>query len=194
MSWNLPISVEIDGTEYPIRNKCDYRVVLDVIKALNDEDLDMQYRIHCALFIFYGNDELDTKEKVLKAFRTKENTQIAIDEMTKIISLGEEKEQDDKPPIMDWEHDFNHIAPPISRVLGYSVRDAKNYTHYYDFIGAYQEIGECSWESIVSIRSKRIKGKPLDKWEREFYNENRKLIDLPHKLTDEEQEWLDSDW
>ena len=65
MSWNLPISVEIDGTEYPIRNKCDYRVVLDVIKALNDEDLDMQYRIQCALFIFYGNDELNTQEKVL---------------------------------------------------------------------------------------------------------------------------------
>lgn len=194
MSWNLPISVEIDGTEYPIRNKCDYRVVLDVIKALNDEDLDMQYRIQCALFIFYGNDELDTKEKVLKAFRTKENTQIAINEMTKIISLGEEKEQDDKPQIMDWEHDFSHIAPPINRVLGYSVRDENNYTHFYDFIGAYQEIGECSWANIVSVRSKRMKGKPLDKREREFYNENRKLIDLPHKLTDEEQEWLDSDW
>lgn len=194
MSWNLPISVEIDGTEYPIRNKCDYRVVLDVIKALNDEDLDMQYRIQCALFIFYGNDELNTKEKVLKAFRTKENTQKAIDEMTKIISLGEEKEQDDKPQIMDWEHDFNHIAPPINRVLGYSVRDENNYTHFYDFIGAYQEIGECSWANIVSIRSKRMKGKPLDKREREFYNENRKLIDLPHKFTDEEQEWLDSDW
>lgn len=194
MSWNLPISVEIDGTEYAIRNKCDYRVVLDVIKALNDEDLEMQYRIHCALFIFYGNDVLDTKEKVLKAFRTKENTQTAIDEMTKIISLGEEKEQDDKPPIMDWEHDFNHIVPPINRVLGYSVRDENNYTHFYDFIGAYQEIGECSWANIVSVRSKRMKGKPLDKWEREFYNENRKLIDLPHKFTDEEQEWLDSDW
>lgn len=194
MMWGLPISVEIDGKEYAIRNKCDYRVVLDVIKALNDEDLDMQYRIHCALFIFYGNDELDTKEKVLKAFRTKENTQIAIDEMTKIISLGEEKEQDDKPPIMDWEHDFSHIAPPINRVLGYSVRDDNNYTHWYDFIGAYHEIGECSWANIVSVRSKKMKGKPLDKWEREFYNENRKLIDLPHKLTDEEKEWLDSDW
>ena len=194
MSWDLPISVEIDGTEYAIRNKCDYRVVLDAIKALNDEDLDMQYRIQCALFIFYGNDELDTKEKVLKAFKTKENTQRAIDEMTKIISLGEEKEQDDKPQIMDWEHDFSHIAPPINRVLGYSVRDENNYTHFWDFIGAYQEIGECSWANIVSVRSKRMKGKPLDKWEREFYNENRKLIDLPHKLTDEEQEWLDSDW
>ena len=79
MSWDLPISVEIDGTEYPIRNKCDYRVVLDVIKALNDEDLYMQYRIQCALFIFYGNDELDTTEKVLKAFKTKENIFTALD-------------------------------------------------------------------------------------------------------------------
>ena len=194
MSWNLPISVEIDGTEYPIRNKCDYRVVLDVIKALNDEDLDMQYRIQCALFIFYGNDELNTQEKVLKAFRTKENTQTAIDEMTKIISLGEEKEQDDKPPIMDWEHDFQQIAPPISRVLGYSVRDANHYTHWWDFIGAYMEIGECTFSNIISIRSKKQKGKKLETWEQEFYRENKKIVDLPRKLTDEEQEWLESDW
>ena len=194
MSWNLPISVEIDGTEYAKRNKCDYRVVLDVIKALNDEDLDMQYRIQCALFIFYGNDELDTKEKVLKAFKTKENTQIAIDEMTKIISLGEEKEQDDKPQIMDWEHDFSHIAPPINRVLGYSVRDENNYTHWWDFIGAYMEIGECTFSNIVTIRSKKQKGKPLEKWEQEFYRENKKIVDLPQNLTEEEKEWLDSDW
>lgn len=192
MSWNLPISVKIDGTEYAIRNECDYRVVLDVIKAINDEDLDMQYRICCALFIFYGNDELDTVEKVLSSLN---DIQTAVLEMMKIINLGKEiTEEENKPKLMDWEHDFTQLAPPISRTLGYSVRDAKNYTHWFDFVGAYMEIGECSWANIVSIRSKRMKGKPLDKWEREFYNENRKLIDLPHKLTDEEQEWLDSDW
>ena len=70
MSWDLPISVEIDGTEYAIRNKCDYRVVLDVIKALNDEDLDMQYRIICVLFFLYRNYELNTKEIMLKVFIT----------------------------------------------------------------------------------------------------------------------------
>ena len=176
------MSVEIDGKEYAIRNKCDYRVVLDVIDALNDDELEMENRIQCALFIFY--EDLSGCD----------NIQLAIDEMTRIISLGEEKEQDNKPQIMNWQHDFRHIAPPISRVLGYSVRDENNYTHWYDFVGAYQEIGECFWANIVSVRSKRMKGKTLDKWEREFYNENRKLIDLPHKLTDEEQEWLDSDW
>lgn len=193
MMWSFPISVEIDGTEYAIRNKCDYRVVLDVISALNDEELEMEYRIECALFQFYGNDELDTIEKVLSSLN---DIQIAITEMMKIINLGEETTEEEqlKPQLMDWEHDFTQIAPPVSRVLGYSVRDAKNFTHWYDFIGAYMEIGECTFSNIVSIREKKIKGKKLEKYEQEFYRENRKLIDLPHKLTAEEEEFLNSDW
>lgn len=184
MMWSLPISVEIDGTEYAIRNKCDYRVVLDVISALNDEELEMEHRIECALFIFY--EDLTG----LQDFQT------AITEMMKIINLGEEitEEEQHKPRLMDWEHDFNQIAPPISRVLGYSVRDAKNYTHWYDFIGAYMEIGDCTFANIISIRNKRMKGKKLETWEQEFYRENKKLVDLPQNLTEEEQEWLDSDW
>lgn len=194
MMWSLPISVQIDGTEYAIRNKCDYRVVLDVISALNDEDLEMEYRVECALFQFYGNDELDTVEKVLSSLN---DIQTAIVEMMKIINLGKEEiteEEQHKPQLMDWEHDFTQLAPPISRVLGYSVRDAKNYTHWYDFIGAYMEIGDCTFANIISIRNKRRKGKKLETWEQDFYKENKKIIDLPHKLTDEEQEWLDSDW
>ena len=192
MMWSLPISVEIGGTKYPIRNKCDFRVVLDVISSLSDEELEMEQRVECALFQFYGNDELDTVEKVLTSLN---DIQIAIVEMMKIINLGkEETDEEYKPKLMDREHDFTQLSPPISRTLGYSVRDAKNYTHWYDFIGAYMEIGDCTFANIISIRNKRIKGKKLEDWEQEFYRENKKIIDLPHKLTDEEQEWLDSDW
>ena len=179
------MSVEINGTEYAIRNKCDYRVVLDVIGALNDEELEMEYRIECALFIFY--EDLTGLKDI----------QTAITEMMKIINLGEEITEEDqhKPQLMDWEHDFTQLAPPVSRVLGYSVRDAKNFTHWWDFIGAYMEIGsECTFSNIVSIRDKRLKGKKMEKWEQEFYRENRKLIDLPRKLTAEEEEFLNSDW
>lgn len=193
--WSLPISVEIDGTEYAIRNKCDYRVVLDVISALNDEELEMEHRAECALFIFYGNDELDTEYKVLKSFKTKKNVQVALDEIIKIINLGKEIEREEyKPQLMDWQHDFPQLAPPISRVLGYSVRDANHYTHWWDFIGAYMEIGECAFSNVISIRSKKQKGKKLETWEQEFYRENRKMIDLPRKLTAEEEEFLNSDW
>lgn len=180
MTWDLPTSVEIDGKKYAIRNKCDYRVVLDVICALKDESLDMNYRVMCALGIFYEN--LDNCK----------NMQKAVDEMMLIVNCGNKEDSQDehKPVLMDWEKDIGILAPPISRVLGYSVRSSENYTHYYDFIGAYSEIGECTFATVVSIRNKRAKGKPLESWEREFLTENRDLVLLPHQLSQEEEEWL----
>ena len=190
--WSLPTTVVINEKEYAIRNKCDFRVVLDVISSLNDEELEMESRVECALFQFYGIDELDTVEIVLTSLN---DIQTAIVEMMKIINLGkEETNEEHNPKLMDWEHDYLQLAPAISRTLGYSVRDESRYTHWYDFIGAYMEIGDCTFANIISIRNKRIKGKKLETWEQEFYKENKKIIDLPHKLTDEEQEWLDSDW
>jgi hypothetical protein len=184
MMWSLPLSVEIDGENHAIRNECDYRVVLDVISALNDEELEMENRAQCALVIFY--------EDVSKITDLKK----AITEMYKIINLGENPEdhKEEKPRIMDWEQDFNQIAPPVSRVLGYSVRDAKRYTHWYDFVGAYMEIGECSFATIISIRNKRMRGKKLEKWEEEFYRENKEVVDLKMKLTTDDEEFLNSDW
>ena len=55
MMWDLPVSVEINGKIHAIRNKCDYRVVLDVISALNDNELTEEEKIKCALIIFYEN-------------------------------------------------------------------------------------------------------------------------------------------
>lgn len=185
MKWELPKSVEIDGVEHKIRNDCDYRVVLDVISALNDKELDEQSRVQCALFIFYEDLSKIT------------DIQTAVDEMMKIINCGEEKEdksEEPKPKLMDWEHDWHLIAPPISRILGYDVRDPDKYTHWYTLIGAYMEIGDCYFAQILSIRSKKMKGKKLDETDRQFYKEHKKDIDLPMKLSEEDKDWLDSDW
>lgn len=184
MTYSLPYYVNIDGEEINIRNKCDFRIVLDVIEALNDEELTEQEKIQCALYIFYG-DEL-TKIS---------NYEEAVKQMFIIINGGEEEtEQNEKPRLMDWQHDFPQLAPPISRVLGYDVRTHDKYTHWYSFLGGYMEIGECTFSTIVSIRSKRAKGKKLDKWEEEYIREHRKMVELPRKLTAEEEEFLNSDW
>jgi hypothetical protein len=78
MMWNLPISVEIDGKEYAITNKCDYRMVLDVICALNDNELDDEQKVRTALYVFYED------------IRPCQNLEKAIKEMYKIIAYGEE--------------------------------------------------------------------------------------------------------
>ena len=183
MMWDLPIAVEINEEQHPIRNRCDFRVILDVICALNDQELTDEQKVKCALFIFYEDvcaiDDLDK----------------AIEEMFIIVNGGEQEEnQGNKPSLMDWEHDFPQLVPPISRVLGYDVRTPGKYTHWYTFLGGYMEIGECMFSTIVSIRSKRAKGKKLDKWEEEYIREHKKMVELPRKLTQEEQEFLDSDW
>lgn len=184
MMWDLPIAVDINGKSHPIRNKCDYRVVLDVICALNDNKLTDEEKVKCALFIFYeGISAIDDFDAAIK-------------EMFRIINGGEEQEkvQEQKPKLMDWEHDFSQLAPPISRVLGYDVRTPNKYTHWYSFLGGYMEIGECTFSTIVSIRSKRAKGKKLDKWEEEYIREHREMVELPRKLTEEEEEFLNSEW
>lgn len=184
MMWDLPESVDIDGVEYKITNKCDYRMVLDVICALNDNELTDEEKVGTALHIFYENLSGCT------------NLEKAVREMYRIISYGEEQDEkeEQKPRLMDWEHDFQQIAPPVSRILGYDVRTPNKYTHWYTFIGSYMEMGECNFQTIIAIRSKRANGKKLDDSEKEFYRQNKKMVDLPLNLTSEEQDWLDSDW
>lgn len=186
MICDLPFTVEIDGIEYEITNQCDYRMVLDVICVLNDIDLTENDKINTALFIFY------------KDIEPCENLKKAVQEMYKIISYGEEQEASDEgnnnsnPPLMSWEHDFPIIAPPISKILGYEIRNPKVFTHWYTFIGAYLDIGECTFSTVVSIRRKLFKGIKLEKHEQEFYDNNRKLVDLPFKFSQDDEEWLNA--
>lgn len=184
MIYDLPTAVKIDGEEFHIRNDCDYRVVLDCIEALNDKDLTQKEAIQCALFMFYENSYL------IKDINT------AIMEMFRIINNGEIEQGEQAQasgsnlPLMDWKHDFKLIAPAVSRILGYDIRTQGKYTHWWTFLGAYQEIGDCTFSFVMSIRNKLRKGKKLEEYEREFYRDNKKIVDLPINLSDEQENWL----
>ena len=49
-------------------------------------------------------------------------------------------------------------------------------------------IGEGVFNTIVSIREKRRKGKKLEKWEKEFYQNNKTLVDLKVKKVERSEE------
>lgn len=180
INYNLPKHVEINNKKYHIRNDCDWRVVLDVIAVLNDNELSESDKIQCALFIFY--DDLNGCSDL----------NAAMQEVLKIVNNNKSDSggADTSPKIMDWEHDLPYVLPPINRVLEYEVRNEDKYTHWFTFIGAYQEIGECVFSTIISIRKKLSAGKKLENWEREFVNENPDMIFFENKLSDEDAEWL----
>lgn len=173
-AWEFPTSLNIGGRDFEIRT--DYRAVLDLLTALNDPDLTdsdpnitsyMQSQVILQI-MFPQCDDIPT-----------EHIQEALDKVTEFIDMGI-KEERKKPKTMDWEKDASVIIPAINKVLNREIR-AEKHLHWWTFLGAYMEIGESLFSSIVNVRQKKAKGKKLEKWEQEFYNENKSLIDLQQK-------------
>lgn len=175
--YELPTTLNVGGVEQPIRS--DYRAVLDVCAALADPDYSNEDKAEALLMILYEHPEsiIDVNEAIKQAMW--------------FISLG-----DDSPPdrprakLMDWKQDAQLVIGAINRVAGTEVR-ALPYLHWWTFIGYYMEIGDCAFANVVRIRNKRAKGKKLDPDEKEFYRENRKLIDLRTTgISDADKEWI----
>lgn len=181
--YNLPTSAEIKGKTYAIRS--DYRAILDVLGCLGEststEDAK-QEALHAALTIFYP-DYLDMPMYAIKE---------AIKYMSWFVNGGGDESQTPKkkPKLMDWTQDFPIIIAPINRVAGCEVRSV-DYMHWWTFLAYYREIGDCLFAQVVSIRKKRMKGKKLDKSDKEFYEANRDLIDFKVEYTAAEDEILD---
>lgn len=177
MMYDLPTSLEVGGVRYEIES--DYRAILDICVAICDPELNNYERAMVALQIFYPDFECMPAS----------DYQAAIERCFWFINCGEVPADRAAPKLMDWEQDFPRIVAPINRVLGVEIRSVE-YLHWWSFISAYYEIGDCLFAQIVSIRNKNAKGKPLDKQEREFYQQNRDVIDLKTKYSTAEEELL----
>lgn len=184
-AWEFPTSLNIGGVDYEIRT--DYRAVLDLLTALNDEELtDADPQIEAYMksrvileIMFPQCDDIPA-----------EHIQEALDKVAEFIDMGI-TEDSKKPKTMDWEQDAPILIPAINKVLNTEIR-AQKYIHWWTFLGAYMEIGESLFSNILHIRQKKAKGKKLEKWEQEFYKENKSLIDFKQKnqRSEEEKELL----
>ncbi len=177
MNYSLPTSLEIGGVDYEIRS--DFRAVLDICAALNDIELSNQDKAEVALTIFYPDFEKIPPEHWEEALKA----------CFDFIACGEQPTGKKRPKLVDWEQDFLSIAPAVNRVLGTEIRAVKH-LHWWTFVGAYNEIGDCLFAQIVSIRHKKTHGKRLDKYEQEWYREHRDLVDFKRGYTDSDKEAL----
>lgn len=177
--YDLPRSAVIGGIEYEIRS--DYRVALDIINVMGDVDTPEQEKVLVILGIFY----VDFASMPIRDF------QEAVNYCIWFIGGGEDAQSAKKPKMMDWQQDFKLIISPVNKVLGYEARDVE-YLHWWTFLAAYREIGDCTFAQVVSIRKKKLKGEKLDKSDQRFYIENRDLVDFKTKTTTNEQAILDA--
>lgn len=184
-AWEFPTSLNVGGVDYEIRT--DYRAVLDLLTALADPELTdsdpqmtayMQSRVILEI-MFPDCDNIPT-----------EHIQEALEKVSEFIDMGISDDRK-KPKTMDWEQDAPILIPAINKVLNTEIR-AQKYIHWWTFLGAYMEIGESLFSNVIHIRQKQAKGKKLEKWEQEFYKENKSLIEFKNKSqrSDEEKEAL----
>lgn len=187
-AWELPTSLDVGGKEYAIRT--DYRVILDILAAMNDPEIfdpgmtegekKIEQTMTMLQILYIDFDSIPPKDY-----------QEAAEKAVDFIDCGIKGDDKPKPRTMDWEQDAPIIAPEVSKVAGRDIRVGE--THWWEFFGYYLGIGEGMFNTIVSIREKRRKGKKMEKWEKEFYQNNKSLIDLKVKKierSDEEKEAL----
>lgn len=178
MNYGLPKSLEVCGTEYEIRT--DYRVALDVYAALDDPELSPQDKAEALLVIMYPQF----------ADMPVQHWQAATDAALIFLNGGsEETPQRKSPKLVAWEQDFPYIIAPINKIIGTEVRSVE-YMHWWTFLSAYYEIGECTFSQIVRIRDLLAKGKKLEKAEKEWYTRNRHLVDFKKSYTAAEEQLL----
>jgi hypothetical protein len=180
----LPETLNIGGTEYPIRT--DYRDILQTFEAFNDPDLESDDKWIVAFYLIFSdfNGPEDVEEAVENGFDVLE----AQKKIMWFIAGGKQERQNNRPepPTYDWVQDEQLIFSAVNNVAKREVRELE-YLHWWTFLGYFNEVGEGTFSYIVGIRDKLNRGKKLEKHEREFLNKNKDMVVLRKHLTEEEQ-------
>ncbi|MBE5957744.1 MAG: hypothetical protein E7254_02630 [Lachnospiraceae bacterium] len=175
MIGRLPTKVAVGDIEWDIRT--DYRDILTIFCAFNDPELNTEEKVIVCLTIFYIDFDKLNPSLYKEAYERA------------IWFFNQGKNQEDKhsPKLLDWEQDESLIFSEVNKVAGMEVRNLE-YMHWWTFMGYYMGIGEGLFSEVLNIRSKKAKNKKLEKHEKEFYAQNKSLIDLKIKLSEEEKE------
>lgn len=165
MLGQLPTTLEVCGVEYRIQT--DYRNVLQIISAFNDDELQDNEKVYiCLRRLFMDFDRLPSQHYG--------------NAYTAAAQFIECHHSDDRPgpKVVDWEKDEHLIFAAVNKVAGQELRTLK-YLHWWTFLGFFQSIDRDDLLGfIISIRHKRAKGRKLEKHETEFFNANRSLCEI----------------
>jgi len=190
--YELPVSITVNNKDYQIRNRGDYRMVLDCFQVLNDVALSKTERTLACLIIFY--EDFNDIESVLSV--DQETYQALLDNAFLFFNCGQQHALGETScKTIDWETDSQLISSAVNKVAGKEIR-AETYLHWWTFMGYFNAVGEGVLSTVVGIRSKIAKGKKLEKYESQFRQDNPQYFawDMRTLKQKEEDELLKQLW
>lgn len=190
--YELQTSVDINGASFEIRNKGDFRMVLDCFKVLNDDELTESEKVYTMLIIFY--EDFDSLEDLFEHSDIIEDLQ---KNMFLFFNVGEEdlNSNTNNLKVIDWDKDSNLICSAINNVANKEIRSLE-YLHWWTFMSYYIGIGECLLSQVVSIRYKIARNEKLEKYEKKFRQDNPQYfnIDMRSNSQKEADEYIKKLW
>jgi hypothetical protein len=172
-AYSLPTQIDVSGTLYDIRT--DFRVILDILQALNDPDAEAWEKQEIMFRILYVDYEKIPASDFTEACK----------KAVKFIDCGM-PESKSHARTMDWEQDASIIIPAVNKVAGREIR-AVEYLHWWTFMGFFMEIEDGLFSQVLAIRQKKAKRQKLEKWEKEFERNNPELVKLKMIRSAEQQ-------
>ena len=165
MLGQLPKSLKINQTDYEIRS--DYRNILRIITAFNADELSDAEKMYICMkrmYVHFSDIPIDDYSAAYEQAAHFIECQIKADKPG--------------PKIVDWDKDEQMIFAAVNKVAGMEVREVP-YMHWWTFLGYFQSIDRDDiWGFVLTIGQKRAKHKKLEKYESEFYNANKSLVDI----------------
>lgn len=171
--WRLPDSTQIGGKTYAIN--ADFREILKILAVLDDPGYPEFLRWQVAIRLFYKDALPPDRE--------------AMEYLSFFLCCGQQETPG--PRLLDWEQDAAVILSEVNKAAGCEVRSME-FVHWWTFLGWFHAIGEGQLATLISLRDKLRRGKPLEDWEKDFYRQNRSRIELKKRLTPQEQEEKDA--
>ena len=184
--YTLPTTVKIRDNDFKIRNKGDFRMVLDCFNALQDDNLSEQERVISSLIIFY--DDVHSYEDLCVLFKDDEDLKLAIEKMYEFFNCNQKEvgaKQNYK--LIDWDNDSQIICSAINNVANIEIRSLE-YLHWWTFMGYYISIGESVLSTVVGIRHKIATGKKLEKYEKDFKKDNPNYFNFDYRTSEQREE------
>ena len=178
-AYDLPTSLIIGGVEHPIRT--GWRAIMDIFAVLSDPDFDEEMKTVGFLKIFYP------QWRTIPA----EHIQEALEKACDFIDCGHKQGRKGSKKTLDWEQDAPLVINAVNSVAGMEIRRNPD-IHWWTFWGWFMSSEDNLLSTVIHIRRKKATGKNLEKWEKEFYTENKELVDLKKRYTREELEEIES--
>ena len=164
--FDLPTTLIVNEKEY--RVETDFRKILNIMLMFEDEELTIYEKQSIMLKMLYIDPPPVGSESE------------ATHQAAYFIDGGIEESRGGKSKdlgrLYSWNQDKVYILSGIDKTLGYSSRSC-DYLHWWLFLGALLDMGECTFSHIIHMRRAKKENK-LSKEEKKQWSENPDLYEL----------------